>query len=246
MLGLSTGRLDLDESYTYPALSHPSRLHLHSIASSLISSHRVKSAGTRSTVTHATPTPPTPHDPTPTKMSTPSSDDKEKGIHITRAPTADGDDVAHRLEEMGYKQELQRNLGMVAVLGLSFAIMAVSRPLRAQRMRRVGRRLAGERLCSQRAWRAIWRARGCGDGDGRRRACGQAWPGLAGGRRGGERGWRSRGWRRVGRELRATRAARRYQSSSHWWTQTSTREKSTLASLPAASKPDRDRADRPR
>nr|XP_031857861.1 uncharacterized protein CI109_006733 [Kwoniella shandongensis]KAA5524933.1 hypothetical protein CI109_006733 [Kwoniella shandongensis] len=35
------------------------------------------------------------------------------------------DAAAHRLEEMGYKQELQRNLGMVSVLGLSFAIMAV-------------------------------------------------------------------------------------------------------------------------
>jgi hypothetical protein len=30
-----------------------------------------------------------------------------------------------RLEEMGYKQELRRNLGMVSILGLSFAIMAV-------------------------------------------------------------------------------------------------------------------------
>lgn len=35
------------------------------------------------------------------------------------------DEVALQLEELGYKQELQRNLGMVAVLGLSFAIMAV-------------------------------------------------------------------------------------------------------------------------
>ncbi|OCF37465.1 GabA permease [Kwoniella heveanensis BCC8398] len=34
-------------------------------------------------------------------------------------------EAAARLEEMGYKQELQRNLGMVSVLGLSFAIMAV-------------------------------------------------------------------------------------------------------------------------
>lgn len=59
-------------------------------------------------------------------MSTPLSD-KEKGVSATHgaASVADGDDVAHRLEEMGYKQELQRNLGMVAVLGLSFAIMAV-------------------------------------------------------------------------------------------------------------------------
>ncbi|WVQ81749.1 hypothetical protein IAT38_003874 [Cryptococcus sp. DSM 104549] len=34
-------------------------------------------------------------------------------------------DNAHRLEEMGYKEELTRSLGMVSVLGLSFAIMAV-------------------------------------------------------------------------------------------------------------------------
>jgi Fe-S cluster assembly ATPase SufC len=54
--------------------------------------------------------------------------DKEKGVTETqgRVVPAGGDDVAHRLEEMGYKQELKRNLGMVAVLGLSFAIMAVS------------------------------------------------------------------------------------------------------------------------
>lgn len=37
----------------------------------------------------------------------------------------DRDGAAARLEEMGYKQELTRNLGMVSVLGLSFAIMAV-------------------------------------------------------------------------------------------------------------------------
>ncbi|ODN80855.1 hypothetical protein L202_02996 [Cryptococcus amylolentus CBS 6039] len=35
------------------------------------------------------------------------------------------DGAAAKLEEMGYKQELQRNLGMVSILGLSFAIMAV-------------------------------------------------------------------------------------------------------------------------
>ncbi|WWC87119.1 uncharacterized protein L201_002005 [Kwoniella dendrophila CBS 6074] len=34
-------------------------------------------------------------------------------------------DVTTRLEEMGYKQELKRNLGMISILGLSFAIMAV-------------------------------------------------------------------------------------------------------------------------
>lgn len=33
--------------------------------------------------------------------------------------------AAAQLEEMGYKQELTRSLGMVSVLGLSFAIMAV-------------------------------------------------------------------------------------------------------------------------
>ncbi|WVW78660.1 hypothetical protein I302_100620 [Kwoniella bestiolae CBS 10118] len=37
----------------------------------------------------------------------------------------DDDNVVARLEEMGYKQELKRNLGMISVLGLSFAIMAV-------------------------------------------------------------------------------------------------------------------------
>lgn len=37
----------------------------------------------------------------------------------------DRDGAAARLEEMGYKQELTRNLGMISVLGLSFAIMAV-------------------------------------------------------------------------------------------------------------------------
>lgn len=42
------------------------------------------------------------------------------------ALTAGGrDGAAARLEEMGYKQELTRNLGMISVLGLSFAIMAV-------------------------------------------------------------------------------------------------------------------------
>ncbi|BEJ15277.1 hypothetical protein CspHIS471_0410440 [Cutaneotrichosporon sp. HIS471] len=57
-----------------------------------------------------------------------SSVEKEKGVGEgqSRVGEAGFDDVvAHRLEEMGYKQELQRNLGMVAVLGLSFAIMAV-------------------------------------------------------------------------------------------------------------------------
>ncbi|WVR04494.1 hypothetical protein IAU60_001498 [Kwoniella sp. DSM 27419] len=50
---------------------------------------------------------------------------------VTRQRTQDAGDVtldggaAARLEEMGYKQELRRNLGMMSVLGLSFAIMAV-------------------------------------------------------------------------------------------------------------------------
>jgi hypothetical protein len=35
------------------------------------------------------------------------------------------DETTARLQEMGYKQEMKRSLGMVAVLGLSFAIMAV-------------------------------------------------------------------------------------------------------------------------
>lgn len=33
------------------------------------------------------------------------------------------DETTARLKDMGYKQELKRNLGMVSVLGLSFAIM---------------------------------------------------------------------------------------------------------------------------
>lgn len=35
------------------------------------------------------------------------------------------DAAAHALEEMGYKQEMTRSLGMMAVLGLAFSIMAV-------------------------------------------------------------------------------------------------------------------------
>lgn len=45
----------------------------------------------------------------------------EKGHGVEVSETA----VEHRLEEMGYKQEMKRSLGMVAILGLSFAIMAV-------------------------------------------------------------------------------------------------------------------------
>lgn len=37
----------------------------------------------------------------------------------------DASDVTNQLQEMGYKQEMKRNLGMISVLGLSFAIMAV-------------------------------------------------------------------------------------------------------------------------
>ena len=35
------------------------------------------------------------------------------------------DETTAHLQNMGYKQEMKRNLGMVSVLGLSFAIMAV-------------------------------------------------------------------------------------------------------------------------
>jgi hypothetical protein len=58
----------------------------------------------------------------------PASSDK---TYLATASTAGGeggmklDDPTARLEEMGYKQELQRNLGMISILGLSFAIMAV-------------------------------------------------------------------------------------------------------------------------
>lgn len=41
----------------------------------------------------------------------------EKGLVV--------DETSARLSDMGYKQEMKRNLGMVSVLGLSFAIMAV-------------------------------------------------------------------------------------------------------------------------
>ena len=40
-------------------------------------------------------------------------------------PLHGSDSQAARLEEMGYAQELKRNLGMISILGLSFAIMAV-------------------------------------------------------------------------------------------------------------------------
>jgi hypothetical protein len=47
------------------------------------------------------------------------------GSHEVKGPVSPSDATATRLEEMGYKQELTRSLGMVSVLGLSFAIMAV-------------------------------------------------------------------------------------------------------------------------
>ncbi|GFZ43713.1 hypothetical protein JCM24511_01433 [Saitozyma sp. JCM 24511] len=47
------------------------------------------------------------------------------GSHEVKGTVSPSDATATRLEEMGYKQELARSLGMVSVLGLSFAIMAV-------------------------------------------------------------------------------------------------------------------------
>jgi hypothetical protein len=47
------------------------------------------------------------------------------GSHEVKGTVSPSDATATRLEEMGYKQELTRSLGMVSVLGLSFAIMAV-------------------------------------------------------------------------------------------------------------------------
>jgi hypothetical protein len=49
----------------------------------------------------------------------------EKTIQANSETMHPGDDQAHRLEAMGYAQELKRSLGMVSILGLSFAIMAV-------------------------------------------------------------------------------------------------------------------------
>jgi len=53
--------------------------------------------------------------------------DKELGYATTSSPNEVNNlnSASARLEEMGYKEELTRNLGMVSVLGLSFAIMAV-------------------------------------------------------------------------------------------------------------------------
>lgn len=53
--------------------------------------------------------------------------DTEK--HVVQIESVDASE-AHQLEEMGYKQELNRNLGMVAILGLSFAIMVRRRRAR--------------------------------------------------------------------------------------------------------------------
>lgn len=47
--------------------------------------------------------------------------EKRDVVQVESVDAADAE--AHSLEEMGYKQELNRNLGMVAILGLSFAIM---------------------------------------------------------------------------------------------------------------------------
>lgn len=50
----------------------------------------------------------------------------EKKVSTTEAQVVAPDGVAaERLEEMGYKQEMRRSLGMVSILGLSFAIQAV-------------------------------------------------------------------------------------------------------------------------
>lgn len=54
-------------------------------------------------------------------MEEPSVKEKRDGVVVEPV-----DAEAHSLEEMGYKQELNRNLGMVAILGLSFAIMVSS------------------------------------------------------------------------------------------------------------------------
>jgi hypothetical protein len=55
-------------------------------------------------------------------------DKSDKDIMAATATVEKGgavDETTAALREMGYKQELKRNLGMVSVLGLSFAIMAV-------------------------------------------------------------------------------------------------------------------------
>lgn len=52
-------------------------------------------------------------------------DKKYSSASQAEAKVLPADAVTQRLEEMGYKQEMKRNLGMMAVLGLAFSIMAV-------------------------------------------------------------------------------------------------------------------------
>lgn len=51
----------------------------------------------------------------------------DKDVAATAMASSDNalvvDETTARLKDMGYKQELKRNLGMISVLGLSFAIM---------------------------------------------------------------------------------------------------------------------------
>jgi len=63
-------------------------------------------------------------------MSSPIPKEKPQGDGLVTELGAGSSTNVHsaanaRLEEMGYKQELKRNLSMVSILGLSFAIMAV-------------------------------------------------------------------------------------------------------------------------
>ena len=65
-------------------------------------------------------------------MTKPDEVEQPAGEKVAVLPDTDshaaangGLEASTRLEEMGYKQELRRSLGMVSVLGLSFAIMAV-------------------------------------------------------------------------------------------------------------------------
>lgn len=53
------------------------------------------------------------------------ADIKEKAFVSTEVRQSSVDAETARLEGLGYKQELNRSLGMVSILGLSFAIMAV-------------------------------------------------------------------------------------------------------------------------
>jgi hypothetical protein len=49
----------------------------------------------------------------------------DKADGFVADPSASDTSVTNQLEAMGYKSEMKRNLGMISVLGLSFAIMAV-------------------------------------------------------------------------------------------------------------------------